>query len=427
MRLYNLYIENIGTFLQGSLEFISPEDNPEKPPVVVITGENGAGKTLILDAIREVFGKLYRQNNHYIRDIVREKGKSIIQLRLAYQNQTPIIFRCDSVYRYHKDGIDLHFFIVGENTMSVTDTEQYYSFTQMGHYNYPKPDWIVDYWTSKLSTDSFAVKGLVAPQPEKYLENALGGVHPNIEITQLICYFDYLRSSDSPQEKQLGEFLYSTLKQIIKLSLDKGELAYVKRATLEPIIKQGDLEITLDKLSSGNLYFVQRMVSLLGKMYAVGILQKKPIEEYCLTKGLLLIDEAENHLHPKWQKTFIQNVLSIFPNLQIILTTHSPFIVSSVENARVYVCEPQGDHSIIKDVTAEYSNKPIEEILISDVFGGTSAFNTEISDLLQARKEASKKKDKATKKKIEAQLLDINPQYFSFLQTEELLAKITQR
>lgn len=426
MRLYNLYIENIGTFLQGSLEFISPEDNPEKPPIVVITGENGAGKTLILDAIREVFGVYYRQNNREIRNIIRENQTPVIELKLAYQDQIPIIFHSYVIYKHNNNNIPSLFYAVWENAMSVTDN-RHEKFMKMGIGNHPKPDWIVDYWTSKLSTDSFAITGLVAPKPEKYLENALGGVHPNVEITQLICYFDYLRSSDSPQEKQLGEFLYSTLKQIIKLSLDKGELAYVKRATLEPIIKQGDLEITLDKLSSGNLYFVQRMVSLLGKMYAVGILQKKPIEEFCLTKGLLLIDEAENHLHPKWQKTFIQNVLSIFPNLQIILTTHSPFIVSSVENARVYVCEPQGDHSIIKDVTAEYSNKPIEEILISDVFGGTSAFNTEISDLLQARKEAIESGNEKKAQAIEATLLKVNRQHFSYFEIDKLLAEITHQ
>ena len=69
------------------------------------------------------------------------------------------------------------------------------------------------------------------------------------------------------------------------------------------------------------------MVSMLGKMYAVNVLNSKPLEELCQAPGLLLIDEAENHLHPKWQKTFINNILTVFPNLQIILTTHSPSLL----------------------------------------------------------------------------------------------------
>ncbi|MEN8216579.1 MAG: AAA family ATPase [Pseudomonadota bacterium] len=91
------------------------------------------------------------------------------------------------------------------------------------------------------------------------------------------------------------------------------------------------------------------MVSLLGKMYLIHILNQSPIEELCKTQGILLIDEAENHLHPKWQKTFIQSIQEIFPNLQLIATTHSPFIVSSVENTKIFVCQSKGDHAEITD------------------------------------------------------------------------------
>ncbi|CAA9214463.1 MAG: hypothetical protein AVDCRST_MAG56-120 [uncultured Cytophagales bacterium] len=223
-----------------------------------------------------------------------------------------------------------------------------------------------------------------------------------------------------------GSYLFNILKRIINLSLNNGELAYVSRARLEPIIKQNGQEITLDKLSSGNLYLIQRMVSLLGKMYSVHLLKNTPVEEICNTPGLLLIDEAENHLHPKWQKTFIKNVLEIFPNLQIILTTHSPFIVSSVENARVYVCESKGDHCVVKDETAEYSNKPIEEILLSPLFGVTYPFNQEISDLLRARKEAIQSGDKEKEKGIESRLKAINPDYFAYLDVDNLLGELSK-
>lgn len=295
------------------------------------------------------------------------------------------------------------------------------------HPEYTKDiDWVLDYWTSKLSTDSFGVKSLISPDPQAYLRNSLSGVHQNIEVTQLICYFDYIRGSESPKEKLAGNYLFNILKNIINLSLNNGELAYVSRARLEPIIRQNGQEITLDKLSSGNLYLIQRLVSLLGKMYSVHLLKNTPVEEICNTPGLLLIDEAENHLHPKWQKTFIRNVLEIFPNLQIILTTHSPFIVSSVENARVYVCESKGDHCVVNDETAEYSNKPIEEILLSPLFGVTYPFNQEISDLLRARKEAIQSGDKQKEKQFESRLKAINPDYFAYLDVDNLLGELSK-
>ncbi len=48
------------------------------------------------------------------------------------------------------------------------------------------------------------------------------------------------------------------------------------------------------------------------------------------TKGVVLIDEIDMHLHPKWQRTVIQSLKETFPNIQFIITTHSPFIVQSL-------------------------------------------------------------------------------------------------
>jgi predicted ATP-binding protein involved in virulence len=208
--------------------------------------------------------------------------------------------------------------------------------------------------------------------------------------------------------------------------LNNAELAYVQRSTFTPIVKQGEMEITLDKLSSGNMYLIQRLVSMLSKMYSIHVLNETPIETMLETEGLLLIDEAENHLHPKWQKTFLHNILDIFPNLQIILTTHSPFIVASHPNTRLYVCESKGDYAIIKDETAAYSNKPIDEILISPLFSTTYPFNQEITELLQKRKIAIQNGNKEEENSIETTLKELNPQYFGYLDIDMMLAELAK-
>ena len=162
-------------------------------------------------------------------------------------------------------------------------------------------------------------------------------------------------------------------------------------------------------------------------MYSVYILNPEiALVDLCKTPGLLLIDEAENHLHPKWQKTFLNTILEIFPNLQIIASTHSPFIVSSVENAKVFVCKSMINNSIIVDKTAQYSNKPIEEVLLSDVFN-TERFNQEITQLLAARDEAIASKNNIAKDKIEAQLKSINPTYFSYFDIEKMMQELVEK
>ncbi len=52
MRLLSLSLKNIGPFKSESIVFIKEENNFSKPPITIITGENGSGKTIIIDAIR---------------------------------------------------------------------------------------------------------------------------------------------------------------------------------------------------------------------------------------------------------------------------------------------------------------------------------------------------------------------------------------
>ena len=58
---------------------------------------------------------------------------------------------------------------------------------------------------------------------------------------------------------------------------------------------------------------------------------------------VVTMDEPENHLHPALQRTILSSLLSAFPQAQFIVATHSPFIVSSVEDASVYALRYVGD------------------------------------------------------------------------------------
>lgn len=52
-------------------------------------------------------------------------------------------------------------------------------------------------------------------------------------------------------------------------------------------------------------------------------------------KGVVLIDELDLHLHPKWQRTVVDNLCRTFPQCQFIATTHSPQIIPSLEPERI--------------------------------------------------------------------------------------------
>lgn len=407
MRINSLHLKNIGPFIDAEIDFIGEN---KTTPITIITGQNGTGKTIILDAIRNILlGLQYKIS----RNIVREIGHLV---------QAEFKIGTENLSLYSNELNNNNVFIVKKYG---TDNQLWELQQKFSSDNVKGNIWITNYWTSKSDNQPFNIGSLQFLKPEMYLRNSLDGIQKNTEVVALITYFDYLKSSDNPKEKKEGQFLFETLKKIIKLSLIEGEFKYVERKTLMPIVTQNGSEVSLDKLSSGNLYLIQRMISLLSQMFSVYTLNDLKIDDMLLTPGLLMIDEAENHLHPKWQKTFLNSILSIFPNLQIIVTTHSPFIVSSVENARIYVCKSMKDHSILVDETNLYSNKPIEEVLASEVFE-TSSFSESITKLINEREEAIKQNDFSKSELIEEKLKEINPQYFSFYDIDKLLKSVSK-
>lgn len=58
------------------------------------------------------------------------------------------------------------------------------------------------------------------------------------------------------------------------------------------------------------------------------------------SKGLVMIDEIDMHLHPNWQRQVVNDLKSAFPNIQFIATTHSPFIVQSVKQQELINLDP---------------------------------------------------------------------------------------
>jgi AAA15 family ATPase/GTPase len=67
---------------------------------------------------------------------------------------------------------------------------------------------------------------------------------------------------------------------------------------------------------------------------------------------VVVIDEPENHLHPSMQREFLPALVTAFPEAQFVIATHSPFIVSSVRNAKVYVFDVE-DQDRSSDAIAE--------------------------------------------------------------------------
>jgi predicted ATP-binding protein involved in virulence len=80
--------------------------------------------------------------------------------------------------------------------------------------------------------------------------------------------------------------------------------------------------------------------------------------------AVLLVDEIDLHLHPYWQRTIIKYLSDLFTQTQFIVTTHSPFILQSMERVNLYTLRRDGDYTISKHHgNRSFIGWSIEEIL----------------------------------------------------------------
>ncbi len=74
------------------------------------------------------------------------------------------------------------------------------------------------------------------------------------------------------------------------------------------------------------------------------------------TPGLILIDEVDVHLHPKWQRRVVDDLKKTFPSIQFVCTSHSPFIIQSLERGELRALDRSGRSM------ADYADRSIEDI-----------------------------------------------------------------
>ena len=101
--------------------------------------------------------------------------------------------------------------------------------------------------------------------------------------------------------------------------------------------------------------------------------------------GIVLIDEIETHLHLELQKKIMELLTTMFPNVQFIVSTHSPFILNSLENVVIYDLEQK---TLVNSDTG-LSNIPYDGIV--EGYFGASRLSDELADKFQRYKELAVK------------------------------------
>jgi len=112
--------------------------------------------------------------------------------------------------------------------------------------------------------------------------------------------------------------------------------------------------------------------------------------------GVVLIDEIDAHLHPTWQTRIGQWFTKYFPNIQFIVTTHSPLICRACENGTIWRLAAPGSEDESKQILGDDRNRLIFGNVLdaygTEIFGGNVTISVEAVDKKEELVQLSKKK-----------------------------------
>lgn len=162
--------------------------------------------------------------------------------------------------------------------------------------------------------------------------------------------------------------------------------------------------VRLSGLSLGYRAMISWMVDLANRMFERYPKSANPLAE----PAIVLIDEIDLHLHPKWQRTIMNFLSERFINTQFIVTAHSPLVVQAAANANIVLLKREGDHVVIDNNPQSVLGWRADQIL-TGLFDLPSSRSVKIEELQkQRRKILSKAKltktDKAKLKDIESKM-----------------------
>ena len=215
-----------------------------------------------------------------------------------------------------------------------------------------------------------------------------------INAEECIIQLDYADSKES----EIKEFAKKKRDQVKKVLLDLlPDIQEIRFTTPTKENLNSTVEfqtdygfwVTIHQLSLGYKTMVAWTIDLAARMFQRYSDDDNPLSE----PAIVLVDEIDLHLHPKWQRKIFDYLSDRFPKTQFIVTAHSPLIVQSApQDANIVLLKKEGDHVVIDNDIKSVRTWRLDQILSSDLFED-SARNSEIEKWLLERKILLQKKE----------------------------------
>ncbi len=330
-RITKLDIHNIGPFGNFSMVFPEkPKSIGNKAEIHILTGENGTGKSTILEILSYAFrSDIPRVAKTRFSD---NKSSGIISFSddasLGFQirgNEFNIIFK--SINFEIRD----NFFESWRNWYSNRNSTFKIAFFAYSGYRLVNNSQIES--LKEIETAPF----------DKSLEFQ-NSINPNQILQWIANSISKKAIAESQKDIDIANNYKLAIENIETVITQIIEKPIQFILTYEPVsvkIKVDDEALDFNQLPDGLKSIISWLSDLLIRMDRVKWENDTPVFE---RKFILYLDEIEVHLHPSWQRKILPAIQSLFPNAQIFISTHSPFVIGSVDGAWIHkLIKPNGD------------------------------------------------------------------------------------
>lgn len=334
-----MYIETIRIKNYKAIENLSIDF---QPGVNLLIGDNGAGKTSVLEGIAVALGGMFVNvegvsTKNIVKDDVRVRIKALGDSSTAIEYCEPVLTGCTLF------SDDNHRFTWNRTKADVSATH-----TKID-------DKSVCAWMKRLTNHSNEVLPLVSYQSaarawrvkrgdfgtelKKKLDDRrcgyIGCLDSSMDVKSIQQWCLKQELMAVTKEKNIRE--YEVFKNIVAVfmkeinELDTLPSLYYSPQFDELVYRDAKEEMPISKLSAGYQSLLWMIMDL---AYRISILNPELVSREQIS-GIVLIDEIDLHLHPKWQWNVIDALRTTFENVQFIIATHSPIVISSSRKANL--------------------------------------------------------------------------------------------
>jgi len=358
---------------------------------LIITGKNGSGKTSLLETIKTNLTSIqnnqlfqipqWKQNIQSWENAIKQykqqiKNSKNEQERVRLRNE---IMNLERSIKNHEQSI--------KNLSQVELDVHNFEFLQT---DYNSGNFIIAFFDAKRSTqlqtpngiqkiqlkDVYQINEKANQQFIQYLVNlkAQGSFARDAKKMDIVKNIDNWFETFENYLKEIFE------DKTLKLEFDSDNFNF-------HIIQENKEKFNLNTLSDGYSAILNIITELILRM-------EKHSPKLYEIQGIVLIDEIETHLHIELQKLILPFLIKVFPKIQFIVTTHSPFVINSIENSAIYDLEKQ---ILVTDLSGISSEGVIEAYFNSDKYSAILKKYVEEYEQLYSKTKLNEQEEDRTK------------------------------